>query len=81
MLKDKYKIKKLEKIIAEQDDLLMRQNNMIIKLNEEVDHATRLIELYESCIDKGIKVEIHNHPEKGGNTDNTGTADFKFNNF
>ena len=70
------KYDEMVKLIEEQNDVILRQNKMLKQAQEELRQATKLIGLYEACIQNGVKIDFPNSTVKGGNTDNTGEIDF-----
>lgn len=69
-------IENMKKIIADDNRMLTEQNKEIVRLQEELKHAKRLLGLYEACIMTGTKIDFPNSTVKGGNADNTGEIDF-----
>ena len=70
------------KLIEKQHELLVKQNKMIKQGREEVKQAMKLLDLYEACITKGVKIDFPDVTGrvKGGNTQ-PGTEDIDFSDF
>lgn len=49
-------IEKYKKIIADDDLMMSQQNKVIVGLQEENKQLRKLLDLYEACINKGIKI-------------------------
>lgn len=66
------KIKQLQDTSQLLDNIAVRQNKLIVQLNEEVKHYQKLIGLYEACLKHGTKIDFPDvtGPVKGG-SDNT----------
>lgn len=52
-------------IIAEDNELLTKQNKEIVRLQEENKQLRHLLGLYEACINKGIKIDFPNSTGDG----------------
>lgn len=73
----KKKYQEMLNAIAHADDLLIKQNRMIVKLNEENRHLSKLVGLYEACLNKGVKVDFPGTDRKGDNKPDN-NSDFIF---
>ncbi len=51
-------IEKYKKIIAADELMMRRQNKVIVGLQEENKQLRKLLDLYEACINKGIKIDF-----------------------
>ena len=76
------KYDELLKLCAEQNEIIKKQNAMIKQGREEVKQAMKLLDLYEACITKGVKIDFPDVTGrvKGGNTQ-PGTEDIDFSDF
>ena len=52
------KIKQLQDISQQLDTIAVRQNKLIVQLNEEVKHYQKLVGLYEACLKHGTKIDF-----------------------
>lgn len=77
MFISKKKFQKMLLAMKASDELLLKQNNMIVKLNEENRHLTKLVGLYEACLNKGVKVDFPGTDRKGDNKPDN-NSDFIF---
>ena len=51
-------IENMKKIISDDNRMLTEQNKEIVRLQEELKHAKRLLGLYEACIMTGTKIDF-----------------------
>ena len=51
-------IEKYKKIIADDELMMSQQNKVIVGLQEENKQLRKLLDLYEACINKGIKIDF-----------------------
>ena len=51
-------INNYKKIISDDNLLLSQQNKVIVGLQEENRQLRKLLDLYEACINKGIKIDF-----------------------
>ena len=58
MFISKKKIEIMKKNIKHLDTIAVRQNKLIVQLNEEVKHYQKLIGLYEACLKHGTKIDF-----------------------
>ena len=79
------KYDELLKLCAEQNEIIKKQNAMIkqgreeVKQGrEEVKQAMKLLDLYEACINKGVKIDFPNSTGGGGKEDNSSGVDTTF---
>lgn len=54
--KKKFEIMKQK--IKQLDTIAVRQNKLIVQLNEEVKHYQKLVGLYEACLKHGTKIDF-----------------------
>lgn len=54
--KKKFEIMKQK--IKQLDNIVLRQNKLIVQLNEEVKHYQKLVGLYEACLKHGTKIDF-----------------------
>lgn len=54
----KKKFEMMKNNIKHLDTIAIRQNKLIVQLNEEVKHYQKLIGLYEACLKHGIKIDF-----------------------
>ena len=47
-----------KRIVADDNRMLTEQNKEIVRLQEELKHAKRLLGLYEACLNKGVKIDF-----------------------
>ena len=59
-MRNKALIDSLQATIAEDNRLLSEQNKVIVGLQEENRQLRKLLDLYEACINKGIKIDFPN---------------------
>ena len=71
------KYDELLKLCAEQNEIIKKQNAMIKQGREEVKQAMKLLDLYEACINKGVKIDFPNSTG-GGKEDIEDGADTTF---
>ena len=69
-------INSYKKIIADDNLMLTQQNKVIVSLQEENRQLKKLLELYEACINKGVKIDFPNVTGKGGKTVQKGSKGF-----
>lgn len=66
-------INSYKKIISDDNLLLSQQNKVIVGLQEENRQLRKLLDLYEACINKGIKIDFPNSTGGGKEEDRSGT--------
>ena len=72
-------IEKYKKIIADDDLTMSQQNKVIVGLQEENKQLRKLLDLYEACINKGIKIDF---PDvTGGRKEDNVSGDIDFSDF
>lgn len=54
----KKKFEMMKNNIKHLDVIALRQNMLIIQLNEEIKHYQKLIGLYEACLKHGTKIDF-----------------------
>lgn len=54
----KKKFEIMEQKIKQLDNIAVRQNKLIVHLNEEVKHYQKLVGLYEACLKHGTKIDF-----------------------
>lgn len=69
-------IEKYKKIIADDDLMLSQQNKVIVGLQEENKQLRKLLDLYEACINKGIKIDFPDVTGGGKELTDNGNIDF-----
>lgn len=69
-------IKSYEKIISDDNRMLTEQNKVIVKLQEENRQLRKLLDLYEACINKGIKIDFPDVTGGGKELKDNGNIDF-----
>lgn len=61
-------IEKYQKIIADDELMMNQQNKVIVGLQEENRQLRKLLDLYEACINKGVKIDFPDVTGKGVNS-------------
>ena len=69
-------IEKYKKIIADDELMMNQQNKVIVGLQEENKQLRKLLDLYEACINKGIKIDFPDVTGGGKELNNSGDIDF-----
>ena len=69
-------IEKYQKIIADDELMMNQQNKVIVGLQEENKQLRKLLDLYEACINKGIKIDFPDVTGGGKELNNSGDIDF-----
>lgn len=54
----KKKFEMMKNNIKHLDSIAVRQNKLIVQLNEEIKHYQKLIGLYEACLKHGTKIDF-----------------------
>ena len=72
MFISKKKFEIMKNNIKHLDSIAVRQNKLIVQLNEEVKHYQKLIGLYEACLKHGTKIDFPDVTGRvKGGSDNT----------
>lgn len=79
-MRKKALIESLQATIAKDNQILSDQNKEIVRLQEENRQLRHLLGLYESCINKGIKIDFPDVTGKGGKTVQNGSKGFNTDN-
>ena len=53
-------INSYKKIISDDNLIISQQNKVIVGLKEENKQLRKLLDLYEACINKGVKIDFPN---------------------
>ena len=69
-------INNYKKIISDDNLLLSQQNKVIVGLQEENRQLRKLLDLYEACINKGIKIDFPDVTGGGKEKTDNGNIDF-----
>lgn len=69
-------INSYKKIISDDNLLLSQQNKVIVGLQEENRQLRKLLDLYEACINKGIKIDFPDVTGGGKEKTDNGNIDF-----
>ena len=69
-------INNYKKIISDDNLLLSQQNKVIVGLQEENRQLRKLLDLYEACINKGIKIDFPDVTGGGKEKTDSGNIDF-----
>ena len=70
-------INSYKKIISDDNMIISQQNKVIVGLKEENKQLRKLLNLYEACINKGVKIDFPNSTG-GGKEENLGGVDTTF---
>ena len=54
----KKKFEMMKNNIKHLDSIAVRQNKLIVQLNEEIKHYQKLVGLYEACLKHGTKIDF-----------------------
>lgn len=72
-------INSYKKIISDDNLMISQQNKVIVQLQEENNQLRKLVDLYEACINKGVKIDFPNSTGGGKEEIENGTdTTFKF---
>ena len=69
-------INSYKKIISDDNLMLSQQNKVIVGLQEENRQLRKLLDLYEACINKGIKIDFPDVTGGGKENKDNGNIDF-----
>ena len=69
-------INNYKKIISDDNLMLSQQNKVIVGLQEENRQLRKLLDLYEACINKGIKIDFPDVTGGGKEKTDNGNIDF-----
>ena len=69
-------INNYKKIISDDNLLLSQKNKVIVGLQEENRQLRKLLDLYEACINKGIKIDFPDVTGGGKEKTDNGNIDF-----
>ena len=69
-------INSYKKIISDDNLMLSQQNKVIVGLQEENRQLRKLLDLYEACINKGIKIDFPDVTGGGKEKTDNGNIDF-----
>lgn len=69
-------INSYKKIISDDNLMLTQQNKVIVGLQEENKQLRKLLDLYEACINKGIKIDFPDVTGGGKELTDNGNIDF-----
>lgn len=69
-------INSYKKIIADDNLMLTQQNKVIVSLQEENRQLKKLLDLYEACINKGVKIDFPDVTGGGKELTDNGNIDF-----
>ena len=73
-------INSYKKIITDDNLFISQQSKVIVGLQEENKQLRKLLDLYEACINKGVKIDFPDVTGKGGKTVQNGSKGFNADN-
>ena len=75
-MRNKALIESLQATITKDNQILSDQNKEIVRLQEENRQLRKLLDLYEACIKKGIKIDFPDVTGGGKENKDNGNIDF-----